>query len=448
MKFAAGKSIPCPGGTPSEKGLYIILSGRVDVTCDTDDGWQSEGSLLPGEAFGGKELFDGETGMVYTAAEDTMVYLISEHSFANLARLKPDVLFEVLRAAYLPPGKAAVPAEEHADKDAPSAAASSATSASAASGAVAGTASTAGSGGAAAGAAATSGVAAPAAASAAPVPDIRAQAQAAVRAAVVAAGDTAAMAQIAAAEQAALAAAGDLFPKGHKTYPGITKPDYLKLVFQKEYTCPYCGKAFKDYKIAGSKLFEDKPVRYDLRRFYRNFQTEWYDVVTCPNCLFSMFAKFFVEPKPIMTAKFQDGLTTARSAIHMRFDAERDIDYVFTSHYLALLCAQGYMSVARKLQAQLWRNLSWLYEDVGDEEMMKFAANMTAETYEKVYSETVLTKAEEQITCIIIAGMQYRAGVDRSMKRFLFNAKTAKEGNKEYNKLAADFMEMLGTEGS
>jgi hypothetical protein len=161
-----------------------------------------------------------------------------------------------------------------------------------------------------------------------------------------------------------------------------------------------------------------------------------------------MFYKFFTEPKPMMKQKFEEELTAARSAIHMRFDAERDIDFVFTAHYLALACSQGYISIARRLQSKLWGNLSWLYEDVGDEEMMRFAADKAAETYQKLYSETVLTKAEEQITCISIAGMQYRAGVDRSLKRYLFNAKTTKEGNKEYNKLAADFMETLGTEGA
>jgi len=184
-------------------------------------------------------------------------------------------------------------------------------------------------------------------------------------------------------------------------------------------------------------------MRYDLRKFFTDFQTEWYDVIACHNCMFTTFHNYFTEPKPIQKVKFESDLIGARSSIHLDFNVERDIDFVFTTHYLAILCSEGYLSVGRQIRAKLWGNLSWLYEDVGDEEMMKFAANKAAEAYEQVYAESRLTPVQEQITCLSIAGMQHHAGVDRNLKRYLFTAKTLKMGDRTYAKLAEDFMEEL-----
>jgi len=128
------------------------------------------------------------------------------------------------------------------------------------------------------------------------------------------------------------------------------------------------------------------------------------------------------------------------------FSAERDIDFVFTAHYIALLCSAGYPSVGKQIRAKLWGNLSWLYEDVGDEEMEKFAAKNAAEAYEQVYTESRLTPIQEQITCLSIAGMQHRAGIDSNLKKFIFTAKTLLAGDKTYAKLAEDFMYELNLE--
>ena len=72
--------------------------------------------------------------------------------------------------------------------------------------------------------------------------------------------------------------------------------------------------------------------------------------------------------------------------------------------------------------------------------MEKFAAGKAAETYEQVYTQSRLTPIQEQVTCLSIAGMQHRAGVDNNLKKFAFTAKTLLAGDKTYAKLAEDFM--------
>jgi len=385
-KFASGVNVPCPGGTgKTQRAMYVLLAGRVDVyRKSAAGGTQIVASLLKGDVFGGREYFTDADDCTYIAGTDSAVYVITEESFNDLSWSRPEILFEILKAAYMPMRKMSA-ASKQAVAPAP--------------------------------------VSVPAAAT--PEPD-----NTGADSSKATAGSTA----------ESMPAVAGLFPPGHQHYKGITKPEFLPLVFPKDYKCPYCKSAFKDYRVFRSKLYECSPMRYDLRKYFSDFQTEWYDILTCRSCYFSTFHNYFTDPKPIQKAKIDTALITARSEVNIDFDAERDLDFVFTCHYLAILCADGYPSMGKQIKAKLWGNLSWLYEDVENDEMAKFSAEKAAETYEQVYTESRLTPVQEQITCLSIAGMQHRAGIDRNLKKFLFTAKTLTAGDKTYAKLAEDFM--------
>ena len=422
--FKAGQSIPCPGSSDvSEHAMYIMIVGRVDVyTTGAKGSAELVGTLLPGDVFGGREFFTGAAENVYAAVADSVVYVLSENSFNDLSWAQPEILFEVLRAAYTPPRKIEQ-AKAEKGKTAPEAAAKQKASGN------------------------TKPAQEPkaeplskeaakpkAAEKAKPAPEMKTEKQPKTGETV---GDGAALTEL----PVSLIADYSIFPEGHKYYPVIAKPEYTRLVYPKDYSCPFCKKDFMDNKVFRSKLYEAAPVRYDLRRFYTDFQTEWYDVITCRHCYFSTLHNYFTEPKPMQKAKIENELTAVRASILLDFDADRDVNFVFTTHYLAILCAGGYRaSSGRLITSKLWGNLSWLYEDVGDEDMMRMAADKAAEEYEAIYKETRLTPAQEQITCLSIAGMQFRAGVDRNLKKFLFTAKTIKEGEQTYAKLAEDFL--------
>jgi len=396
-KFPAGQQIPCPGGPDqAERAMYILLSGRVDVyKASAAGGTQSVGSLLPGDAFGGREFFTDVHDSTYTAGAESDVFVITEASFNDLSWARPDILFEVMRAAYVPLRKmsAAERAAQVLLATAPE-----------------------------------------------PAPAVKTAGQAKAKPIIVGETEVLETEPTVVGVPISLPSDEGIFPEGHKLYPGVSRPEYSKLVFPKDYTCPYCKRSFNDYRVFRSKLYESTPMRFDLRRYYTDFQTEWYDVITCSNCLFSTFHNYFSEPKPVAKQKIEDELSNARTSVTMNFGGERDIDYVFTSHYLAILCSEGFLSVGKQIRAKLWGNLSWLYEDLEDEEMARFAASKAAAAYEAVFAESRLTPVQEQITCLSIAGMQYRAGEDRNMKRFLFTAKTSRMGDRTYSKLAEDFM--------
>jgi len=421
-KFTAGMNIPCPGGPdPAQRAMYILLAGRVDVLKKSAaGGTQVVASLLKGDVFGGREYFADANDCTYVAGIDSAVYIVTEESFNDLSWSRPEILFDILRAAYMPMRKMSAAdrsSSAQQEKAAPAAASAAAPAAAAA-----------------AAPAAAKEKEAPAISDEPPAPaneekvDIRKKAQQAVRA------------------KAGANAMGSLYPEGHKHYPDITRPDYTKLIFPKDYNCPYCKKSFKDFRVFRSKLYESQAMRFDLRKYFTGFQTEWYDILTCRSCFFSTFHNYFTEPKPMQKAKIDKTLAHARSEILLDFDAERNIDFVFSTHYLAILCSEAYPSMGKQIRAKLWGNLSWLYEDVEDKEMEIFAAGKAAEAYEQVYTESRLTPVQEQITCLSIAGMQHRAGLDNNLKKFIFTAKTMMAGDKTYAKLAEDFMYELKIE--
>ena len=438
--FKSGQSIPCPGvSDTSERAMYILIVGRVDVYRAGESGAaELVGTLNPGDVFGGREFFCDITENVYATVADSVVYVLSESSFNDLSWAQPGILFEVLKAAYAPMEKSGAPGEE-GDGDVPAAAEGPPPKGAQAQKEAAKSK---------AAAKQKQGAGPKEAVKPAPAPKQAAGADDKGKAPVK--PDAGGLTQMTPAHNESLQTLipGNIgiFPEGHKLYPGITRPEYKKLVYPKSYDCPFCKKQFMEYKVFQSKLYEAAPVRYDLRRFYTDFQTEWYDVITCPHCYFSMLHNYFTEPKPLQTAKIENELTAARAAVFLDFEAERDLDYVFTSHFLADLCAEGYRSYSKLIRSKVWGNLSWLYEDAENEEMMKTAAGKAAAAYESVYAETRLTPLQEQVTCLSIAGMQYRAGVDRDMKRYLFTAKTVKDGDKTYAKLAEDFLYELRDE--
>ena len=429
-KFKTGMTIPCPGGPgPSQKAMYILLAGRVDVLKKSAAGGsQVVASLMKGDVFGGREYFADADDYTYIAGIDSVVYVINEESFNDLSWSRPEILFDILRAAYMPLRKTTAASRTPQQDKAAAPAASAKAAAPAAAPAVAATAQ------------ASAPVTPAAAAPATPA--------AATPATAAPANNTAAKPPPKPAPAAASVAItqSGIYPEGHKKYPGIVRPEYSALVFPKEYKCPYCKALFKDFRVFRSKLYESTPMRYDLRKFFTDFQTEWYDILTCRSCYFSTFHNYFTDPKPVQKVKIDKDILTARTEIVIDFDSERDIDFVFTAHYLALLCAEGYPSMGKQIRAKLWGNLSWLYEDIEDKEMEIFSATKAAEAYEQVYTESRLTPIQEQITCLSIAGMQYRAGIDKNLKKFLFTAKTLMAGDKTYSKLAEDFMYELKME--
>ncbi|MBQ3497449.1 MAG: DUF2225 domain-containing protein [Oscillospiraceae bacterium] len=176
----------------------------------------------------------------------------------------------------------------------------------------------------------------------------------------------------------------EMYLPRRRSAPPITHPEYRKNLYQKQYTCPHCGKIFTSSRIFYSKLVPLADMewmrRYDGRVLYNDFEPIWYEVVTCPHCCFSAMANCFLESHILLKDRYAERLREAAASLHLNFDAERDFDFVCAQHYLALICAQGFLqTLRRQTTAQLWQNLCWLYEDAGEAELERLAAANAAQ---------------------------------------------------------------------
>ncbi len=246
------------------------------------------------------------------------------------------------------------------------------------------------------------------------------------------------------------AVASELYLPGHKGYPGITHPEYKKYVFEKKLRCPDCKESLTGYRILHSKLVAAPGSgrgRYDLRSAYNEFQPEWYALTTCPNCRFSAGYNAFAEPVVLKKDHYAARLKEIAPSINMNFASDRDLDFVFTQHYLALICAKGFSDSLLKI-AQLWMNLNWLYEDVGDDHMRAQARGKAMEAFKEAYVQSRMSSVQEQRTCMMIAAMEYEVGNTTQAREWAFKVRMNRSGKALYTSLAEDLLEDIRMEKS
>ncbi len=147
---------------------------------------------------------------------------------------------------------------------------------------------------------------------------------------------------------------------------------------------------------------------------------------------------------------YEDELMQAYATLSMDFLGERDINFVFSQHYLALLCTRG-LKNGLQISARLWENLIWLYQDIGDSKMARFALEKALTTYQEVFQKCALDATSEQRTCMTIAGMLYQVGQYKKAREFALRVRMNRLGKKAYSNLAEkllddirDQMEMEG----
>lgn len=401
--FTSGQFIVPASG--SVKKMYVLVSGAVGVY---DAGGTRESTIVPGHLFGDRSFFGGKHKHNYRAEEDAVAFAVTEDSFEKIVQSNPALMFAMMREAYVACGvveDVPAPAADPAPKET-----------------------------------AEETVVSPAQR----MQKVLLEKAAAAKAAAAQVAESAPeKPPVLVATTGGYAA---LLPKEYQGYPDVRKPEYKQFLFDKDYKCPYCGKSFSAYKIFVSKLMPTAPARYDFRKTLKDFQMEWYSILVCPECYFSMLIEYFTEPISLVKQKIEKELQDLRGQETFDFTVDRDLDFVFASHYLALRCSAAMPSKQTQVDFRLWSELSWLYEDVGDREMEVFAANKAAEMGEAMYMSGTLNPVQEQTICLQTAGMLYRTGERENMARWLFKAKTSKMGKRIYVNMAEDLWDLVKEE--
>ncbi len=218
-----------------------------------------------------------------------------------------------------------------------------------------------------------------------------------------------------------------LFPEGHGNHPLPMNSADREHLLEKGYECPVCKKEFKAIRIKNSQLVLESTDK-DMRNRYKGVEPMYYDVVTCPHCLYSALADMFSNPdKP--NAEQLKQLQTFKAEANLRFGREMDTATVFAGYYLALLCAPICFFKPRMAIAKLLLRLSRIYQDSGNAAMEEETAKKALEAYMAVYLNEEISEGQEQQLCLVVAELYLKQNDLTNAKNYFFRAKMNRNGS-------------------
>jgi uncharacterized protein (DUF2225 family) len=197
-----------------------------------------------------------------------------------------------------------------------------------------------------------------------------------------------------------------LFPPGHGTYTlPLTDPDDA-LLMDKNEQCPVCESVFTARVVRPSKLaiISTDP---DLRCRYKGIEPLYYEVLTCPHCLYSALHDQFESPekpkKDILKA-----LEALKSTVDISIGPPKTTESIFAGYYLALSCAPIAFSKHQLTEAKIQYKLSRIYADAGDPEMENQTAAKALENYLYAYTHIDIPPSQEQQICVLMGELYFK----------------------------------------
>jgi hypothetical protein len=132
-----------------------------------------------------------------------------------------------------------------------------------------------------------------------------------------------------------------------------------------------------------------------------------------------------------------------RSDVEIKTGDDRDTFTVFASYYLAILGAPACFHEHQRITARLWRSLSRIYDDCGDDGMMSYALRKSADDYMYAYSNFDYAGRSMQQLCYIIGEIMFKLGELTRARDFFYSAFTNKEGTPVIKRQAEDRLEVI-----
>jgi uncharacterized protein (DUF2225 family) len=191
-----------------------------------------------------------------------------------------------------------------------------------------------------------------------------------------------------------------LFPEGHGAYELPLKEQNTAILMSKTHLCPICRSSFTAQTIRPSKLVV-AATDPDLRNHYKGIEPLYYEVLTCPACLYSALPDQFGSPEK-SKPDIMKALEPLKGSVGISLGSEKTTDSVFAGYYLALACAPIAFTKYQLTQAKLQYKLSRVYGDAGDAEMENRTSLKALENYLYAYARIGIPPSQEQQICILI----------------------------------------------
>lgn len=216
-----------------------------------------------------------------------------------------------------------------------------------------------------------------------------------------------------------------LFPEGHGSYRLMLDGMDRGCLMEKSHVCPYCKKEFKKPSVRTSKLAIES-TDTDMRHRYKGVEPLYFDVVTCPECLYSALDETFAEPD-----NKRADLSSLRDLKqpYLGFTGEStETAKIFAGYYLALQCAPECFTPRRLAEAKLLLKLSRVYQDCEDSAMERETARRALDAYMRYYLNEKCDPGQDQQLCLMIGELYLKGDDIKSAREFFFKAKTVRGG--------------------
>lgn len=235
----------------------------------------------------------------------------------------------------------------------------------------------------------------------------------------------------------------DIIPKAHKVYDLEAPKDYKKYILEKEMKCPVCGES-SVHSVLRQSLLKLESITKDMRNIYSPIDPTWFEMATCPNCLYTNYASQF-EKLPDKYIEQTKKVLQQMEPVKLLLDLESlNINVVFVKYFLAILCTTNPYLKDFKL-GRIWLNLAWLYSDVGDMALYQTAYEEAAKYYYKIYvgSSMELSSSEEQKLYMIVAAFMCYEHKYREAQKLYFDVTRIRGGNRMIEDIARDQLEAM-----
>ncbi|SHH72619.1 Uncharacterized protein, DUF2225 family [Sporobacter termitidis DSM 10068] len=218
-----------------------------------------------------------------------------------------------------------------------------------------------------------------------------------------------------------------LFPENHGDYELSLAEQNSAILMNKTHTCPVCRQTFTALAVRPSKLVV-AATDSDLRYHYKGIEPLYYEVLTCPHCLYSALSDIFDAPeKP--KGEIVKALEMLQNNVGIDFGAGKTTVSVFAGFYLALFCAPVAFTKYQLVAAKLQYKLSRVYGDAGDADMENQTAVKALDNYLYAYSRIGVPPAQEQQICVLIGELYLKQNDLKNAITFFNKARTCPGGS-------------------
>lgn len=232
------------------------------------------------------------------------------------------------------------------------------------------------------------------------------------------------------------------FPEGHKSYT-LEFTNYPgDLIYKKKFTCPICEEVFLAYSVRSTRLKlinRDK----DFRKHYQSIDTTYYEIITCPQCLFSNFETAYTQPVISRLKENIRQITAYKHLLNLDFTEDRSINTVFAGYFLALKNAPLFYKSCEMFVAKIWLRLMWLYHDCKDFSMEAMAAKKAHKAYLSAFEKTDASPAVIQKLCVLIGEISLIVKAMPNAKLFFVKARGYRTESKAMLIQAEDGIETI-----